>query len=106
MKMTPEEREKAIAASMNMMDQVGPEYMSAVMQSLMDSDPENLRRMMSKQTDVMFSMSQDQRRALIRFSMESMKNMTPEQLRMQKMMQEDAMAVMEEMKAAGEIPPN
>jgi len=96
MKMTPEEREQALVSNLNMMDQVGPEYMSAVMQTMMNIDPENLRRLVSKQTEMLFSMSPEQRRSMMRFNIEAMKMITPEQ---QKMLQEDAMALMEEMKS-------
>jgi type II secretory pathway component GspD/PulD (secretin) len=101
MKMTPEEREQALMAGINMMDQVSPEYMSAVMQTLMNSDPENLRRMMNKQMDSLMSMSTDQRRSMMKFQMEAAKSISPE---VQKMLQEDAMAIMEEMKAQGKQP--
>jgi len=95
MKMTPEEREQALMASLNMMDSVGPEYFGAAMQALMNSNPDTLRRLQARQTEMLFSMSADQRRAMIRMNMEAMKNITPEQ---QKIIQEDAMAVMEQMK--------
>jgi hypothetical protein len=95
MKMTPEEREQALADSLNLMDNVGPEYMASVMQTLMSTNPENLRRLVSRQTDMLFSMSADQRRTMMRFNIEAMKNITPEQM---KILQEDAMAIAEEMK--------
>lgn len=95
MKMTPEEREQALLASLNMMDNVGPEYYSSVMQTLMNSDPSNLKRIMSRQTDMLFSMSQEQRRQMIKMNMQMMQNITPE---MQQMLQEDAKAIAEEMK--------
>jgi len=95
MKMTPEEREQAMVASLNMMDNVGPEYYSSMMQTLMNSDPENLKRVMSRQTDMLFSMPQEQRRQMIKMNMQMMQNISPE---VQKMLQEDAKAIMEEMK--------
>ncbi len=95
MDMSPEEREQAIMDSLNMMDQVSPQYMSDVMQSLM-SDPDALRQIMSKQTDFLFDMSQDQRRAIIKMQMQMGSMFTPEQ---QQMLQEDSQAVMEEIKA-------
>jgi len=95
MKMTPEEREQALLESLNMMDNVGPEYYAAAMQALMNTNPETLRRIQARQTDMLFSMPAEQRRAMIRMNMEAMKNITPEQ---QRILQEDAMAVMEELK--------
>jgi len=96
MKMAPEEREQALVASLNMMDTVGPEYYSSVMQTLMNSDPENLKRVMSRQTDMLFSMSQEQRRQMIKLNMQMMQNISPE---VQKMLQEDTKAIMDEMKS-------
>jgi len=101
LKMTPEEREQALVSNLNMMDQVGPEYMASAMESLMKIDPEKLRRLMSRQTEMLFNMPQEQRRAMMKFNMEAMKTITPE---LQKMLQEDAIAIMEEMKATGNLP--
>lgn len=97
MKMTPEEREQALLESLNMMDNMGPEYYASLMQTLMNSNPESLRRLQARQTDMLFQMPADVRRQMIRINMESIKNITPEQ---QKMLNEDAMAAMEEMKKA------
>lgn len=94
MKMTPEEREQVIFESLNLIDQVDPSYMSSVMQTLMNSDPENLKRMVQKQTEVLFHMSEEQRRAMMKFNMKSMEFITPEQRRM---LEEDAKAIMQEM---------
>lgn len=95
MKMTPEEREQALMESLNLMDNIGPEYFAAAMQALMNTNPQTLRRLQARQTDMLFSLPAEQRRAMIRMNMEAMKNITPEQ---QKILQEDAMAVMEELK--------
>lgn len=101
MKMTPEEREEAMMASLDMMNNVGPEYMASVMQSLMNTNPETLRRLQARQTDVLFQMPVETRRAMIKMNMDAMKNITPEQ---QKLLREDAMAVMEEMKKDAPTP--
>lgn len=95
MKMTPEEREQALLESLNMMDTVGPEYYAAAMQALMNTNPETLKRIQARQTEMLFAMPVEQRRAMIKMNIEAMKNITPEQ---QKILQEDAMAVMEELK--------
>jgi len=100
MKMTPEEREQALMASLNLMDSIGPEYMSSVMQTLMTSNPDALKRIVSRQTEYMFNMPAEQRRALIKMNMQSMTTLTPEQ---KQMLQEDAKAVMEEMNNQGVI---
>ena len=96
MQMTPEEREQALVSNLNMMDQVGPEYMAAVMESLAGIDPENLRRVVSKQTEMLFGMSAEQRRAVMRLNIEAMKMITPEQ---QRILAEDAAEVMKEIQA-------
>lgn len=96
MKMTPEEREQALMAGINLMDQVDPSYMSTVMQTLLNSDQEHLKRMMSRQTEAFFHMPDDQRRAMIRMNMKAASTFTPEQM---KILQEDARIVAEEMKA-------
>ncbi|MGC8861349.1 MAG: hypothetical protein ACP5R5_01090 [Armatimonadota bacterium] len=93
-RMTPEEREQALLASLGLLDQVGPEYTAAVMESLAKIDPEHLRRVVLKQTEMLFSMSAEQRRAMIRLNLEAMKMITPEQ---QRILQEDAAAVIKEL---------
>jgi len=95
MKMTPEEREQAMMESLNLMDQIGPDYMAAAMQTVMKMDSEYLNRMQQRQMDVIFSMPEEQRRAMIKMNMKQMSNINPEQ---QKILMEDAKAVMEEMK--------
>lgn len=72
MKMTPEEREQALLEGLNLIDQLDPGYMSSVMQTMMDADPQMLRQMMAKQTQVLFNMTTDQRRAMMRLNMEIM----------------------------------
>lgn len=94
-KMTPEEREQALGESMNLMDNVGPEYMASVMQALMNSNPETLRRIQARGNDMLFSMPAEQRRSMIKMNMDAMKSITPEQM---KILQEDAVAVMEQIK--------
>lgn len=98
LKMNPEEREEALVSSLNLMDQIGPEYMASVMESLTKIDPEHLRRLVSKQMDMLFSMSPEQRRSMTKFNMEAMKMITPEQM---KILQEDAKAIMKEMEEQG-----
>jgi len=94
MKMTPEEREQAIVAGLDLMNNVGPEYMSAVMQTLIGANPDYLKQMVARQTDMLFNMPQEQRRAMLRMNMQTMSMISPEQ---QQILQEDAMAIQEEM---------
>ncbi|MCE5199195.1 MAG: hypothetical protein ABFD54_03110 [Armatimonadota bacterium] len=96
MKMTPEEREKALVASINLMDQVDPSYMAAASQALMNTDPDTFKRIQARSTEMMFSMSQEDRRRMIKFGMQMQGTMTPEQIQM---LQEDSKAVMEELAA-------
>ncbi len=63
------EREQALTAGLGMLDQIDPSYMSAVMQSLMSVDPDSLKAMMAKQTQALFSMSDDDRRAMMKLNM-------------------------------------
>ena len=96
MKMTPEQREQAIIASLDMMDRVGPEYMGAAMDALAKADPEVMRQRIARQTEMMLSMSPESRRAMIRLGMQSQQDISPE---LKRLLEEDAKAVMEEMKA-------
>jgi hypothetical protein len=66
MKMTPEEREQAVVAGLNMMDNVGPEYYASIMQTMMNTNPETLKRLQARQTEMVFSMPQEQRRQMIK----------------------------------------
>jgi len=95
MKMTPEEREQALMAGLDLMDSMGPEYYSSMMQTLMNTNPEKLQRLQARGTDMLFSMSTEQRRAMMKMNMGAMKNITPEQM---KILQDDAAAIAEEMK--------
>lgn len=95
MEMTPEEREQALLDSLSLMDNIGPEYYSSIMQTLMKSNPETLQRIQRRGTDMLFSMSTEQRRAMMRLNMQSMSSITPEQMQI---LQEDAKAIQEEMK--------
>lgn len=101
LKMTPEEKEQAMLSSLDMMNNVGPEYMASVMQSLRNTNPDTLKRLMSRQMDALFTMPVEQRRAMTRMNMEAVKLITPEQM---KILQEDAMAIAEEMKNAQPTP--
>lgn len=97
--MTPEEREQALISNLSLMDQIGPEYMAAVMETLGSLDPTYLRGLVNKQTQMLFRLSPEHRRAMMRFNMEIMKEITPEQM---KILQEDALAVMQDMQNEAE----
>lgn len=94
MNMSPEEREQAIIANLDMMNNIGPEYMSAVMQTMLNANPDSLKLMVSRQTDMLFNMPQEQRRAMLKMNMQTMSMITPEQ---RQILQEDAIAIQEEM---------
>ena len=93
MKMTPEQREKAILASMDLMERVGPEYMGAAMEALANSDPAALQQRMARQTEMLLSMSPESRRAMIRMGIQSQQAMSPE---LRQLLEEDAKAVTDE----------
>ena len=95
MDMKPEEREQALLDSLSVMDNIGPEYYSSIMQTMMNTSPETLQRIQKRGTDMLFSMSTEQRRAMLRLNMQSMNSITPEQMQI---LQEDAKAIAEEMK--------
>ena len=96
MKMTPEEREQALLASLNLMDQVGPSYMSDMMKSLMNTNPDLLKQISARQTQMLFDMAPEDRRAMIKMNMQMQGMITDEQ---KKMLEEDVKAVMQEMKS-------
>lgn len=95
MAMKPEEREQALLDSLSLMDNMGPEYYSSIMQTMMNSNPETLKRIQKRGTDMLFSMTTEQRRQMLRMNMQSVSSITPEQMQI---LQEDAKAVAEEMK--------
>jgi len=97
MKMTPEEREQALMASLDMMDSVGPDYYASVMQTMMNTDPEKLQRLQKRGTDMLFSMSTEQRRSMMKINMQASSSFTPEQM---KILQDDVAAIQAEMKKA------
>ena len=98
MEMTPEEREMALLEALNLMDQAGPGYMASVMQTMMDANPQVLREMVGRQTQMLFDMSEQERRRMMRLNMEIMRMITPEQ---RQMLEEDGMAVIKQMQEEG-----
>lgn len=96
MKMTPEQREQAIMAQMDMMEKVGPEYMGAAMQALANADPAALQQRIARQREMLLSMSTESRRTMMRMGMQSQHSMSPE---LRQLLEEDAKAIAEEMKA-------
>lgn len=102
MKMTPEEREQAMASGMQLMQQMDPNYMNLSMQALM-KNPDVYQGIIQSSMDNMFKMPVENRRAMIRMQIQAMQMITPEQ---QKLMQEDAMEVMKELgMGPGQQPP-
>ncbi|MCL4499684.1 MAG: hypothetical protein M1335_05530 [Chloroflexi bacterium] len=102
MKMSPEEREQAIMASLDLYDQIDPSYVGAAMEALTKADPDVLARRLSRQSDMMMTMSTDARRSMIKMGMKMQGLMSPD---LRKMMEEDTKAVIEELKAEGAWPP-
>ena len=98
MNMTPEERERALVEAINLMDQVGPGYMSSVMQTMLDSDPALLKQVMGRQTQMLFGMDETARRRMLRLNMAAAAMITPEQM---EILKEDQKAIMEEMQREG-----
>lgn len=94
MKMTPEEQERAMLEGINQFENMDPGYMASMMRTMSKMDPAVFARMQSRGTDMLLTMSQEDRRAMIKMSIQSQKFVNPE---VQKMLQEDAKAVMEEM---------
>lgn len=94
LKMTPEEQEQAIVAGITLYEQMDPSYMSSVMQAMMKTDRELVRRVMARQTEMLFHMPEQQRRSMMRMNMEMMQYLTPEQMQI---LAEDAKAIMEQM---------
>ena len=99
MKMTPEEREQAMASSVDQMQQYDPKYL-AEMSSSVFKNPELMQRMMQGSESMLMQMSAEDRRAMMRAQMQMQQFMSPE---LMKLLQEDAIAVMKEM---GKIPPD
>lgn len=93
MKMTPEEREQAMASGVQLMQQLSPGYMAEVTKSMM-KNPSMMAEMTQFGMDAMFSMPAEDRRALMRMQMQAQQYITPEH---RQMLMEDAKAVMEEM---------
>jgi hypothetical protein len=102
-KMTPEEQERAMLEGITMFENMDPSYMASAMRAMSKMDPGVFSRMSNRGTDMMLAMSQEDRRAFLKMSMRAQTQISPE---VQKMLQEDAMAVMEEIKAERGQNPN
>jgi hypothetical protein len=94
MEMSPEEREQVIMRSLDLMDQIDSGYMAAAMEAVVKVNPEFLKQKLGKQNEMLYNMSTDTRRAMIRMGIE-MQSTMPTDLR--ELMAEDTKAVMEEM---------
>jgi hypothetical protein len=94
MEMTPEEREQAMAMGMQQVQQFDPKYMAEMTKSVLKMNPESLRPLMESQMNMLFSMSLEDRRALMRMQMQAAQFITPEQ---QAILAEDAKAIMQEL---------
>ena len=99
MKMTPEEREQAMASGIEQMQQYDPKYLAEMSNSVL-KNPDLMQRIMQSQSNSIMQMSPEDRRAMIRMQMQAQQFMSPE---LMKMLQEDAIAVMKEM---GKLPPD
>ncbi len=97
MKMSPEEREQALAESAQRMEQMDPKVLAQMSQSVM-KNPELMQRMMQGQANFLTQMTPEDRRALIRAQMQAQDFMSPE---LKQLLQQDAIAVLKEM---GKLP--
>lgn len=102
-KMSPEDQEQAIVAGINMFEQMDPSYMASAMRAMSRVDPEVFSRMSNRGTEMLLSMSQEDRRAFLKMSMRTQMQIKPEVLQM---LQEDSAAVMEELQREGALQPN
>jgi hypothetical protein len=93
MEMSPEEREQAMALGAQQMQNMDPKLLGEMSKSVM-KNPELMQRMSQYGMDMLFSMSAEDRRAMIRMQMQSQLSMTDEQ---KALIMEDAKAVMAEM---------
>lgn len=93
MEMTPEEREQAMALGAQQMQNMDPKLLGEMSKSMM-KNPELMQRMNQQGMDMLFSMSAEDRRAMIRMQMQAQQYMTDEQ---RAIIMEDAKAVMAEM---------
>lgn len=91
--MTPEEREQAMALGAQQMQNMDPKLLGEMSKSVM-RNPELMQRMSQQGMDMMFSMSAEDRRAMIRMQMQAQQYMTDEQ---KAIIMEDAKAIMAEM---------
>ncbi len=100
LEMTPEERKEAMKASLNMMNQLGPEAMRDMMTSMFEMDPDYVFEMNRMGMQAMFSMTPEARRNLLRMSMRQqmdvMNSLTPEQ---SQQLMEDIQAITQEMQS-------
>jgi len=93
MEMTPEEREQAMAMGLQMVQQFDPRYMAEMTKSVLQNQ-QFMGQIMQSQMNMLFSMSPEDRRAIMRMQMQAQTYMTPEQ---KEILMEDARAVMQEL---------
>jgi len=93
MEMTPEEREQAMATGLQMVQQFDPRYMAEMTKSVLQNQ-QFMGQIMQSQMNMLFSMSPEDRRAILRMQMQAQTYMTPEQ---KQVLMEDAKAVMQEL---------
>ena len=93
MEMTPEEREQAMALGAQQMQTMDPKVLGDMTRSVM-KNPELMQRMSQQGMDMLFSMSAEDRRAMMRMQMQAQQYMTDEQ---KAVLMEDAKAVMKEL---------
>jgi len=93
MEMTPEEREQAMAMGLQQVQQFDPNYMAEVTKSALQN-PGFMQQASQAGMNMLFSMSPEDRRAIMRMQMEMQQYITPEQ---RQMLMEDAKAVMAEL---------
>jgi hypothetical protein len=88
-----------MASGIEKLQQYDPKYLAEMSTSVM-KNPDLMQRIMQSQSNFLMQMAPEDRRAMIRAQMQAQQFMSPE---LQKMIQEDAIAVMKEM---GKLPPD
>jgi hypothetical protein len=103
LEMTPEERLAVLKESMNLMNQLGPEGMTSMMNAMFEVDPGYLTEMNKVAMQSIMNMDVESRRNMLRMQMKQqadiMQSMTPEQMQQ---LQQDIAAIAAEMGTGGE----
>jgi len=98
LEMTPEERTAVLKESINLMNQLGPEGMSSMMNTLFETDPTYLNEINKVAMQAIMNLDTETRRKMLRIQIQQqgdiMKSLTPEQM---KQLQDDIAAITAEL---------